>query len=289
MISIMQSCVNYMKESHRIISKSKGFSLAEMLAALIIAAMVLVAVLGIYSRAENSVDAVTRKLDSTRLPQEILQRIAEDLDRIIASDSDTTITIENKFDKGFPTARLTIRKNISDDKNQQQMFEEIIWQSSYDYDSGAKGLALYRSHSGITSEDKLLDEKRKDWEKIYSFVPICTGVTFFKIQVPRGKIFQDSWASPSLPPGITITIAFAEPFETANGTLDVPEEGKIVRTIAIDRTRKIGFETENIEQQQSKSSEEQESKTPEKQQNKTDTNQKGKKENSNEKQKSKIL
>jgi hypothetical protein len=265
-----------MKKSHKTIGKSEGFSLAEMLAALIIAARVLVAILGIYSRAENSVAAVTRKLDSTRLPQEILQRFAEDLDRIIASDSDTTITIENKFNKGFPTARLVIRKNISDDKNQQQMFEEIIWQSSSDYDTAAKGLALYRSQSGIALEDKLLDEKRKDWEKIYSFVPICTGVTFFKIQVPNGNTFQNAWASPSLPSGITVTISFAEPFETANGTLDVPEAEKIIRTIAIDRTRKIRFETATIEQQQSQAPEEQQSKSSQEQQSKADAKQKKK-------------
>jgi prepilin-type N-terminal cleavage/methylation domain-containing protein len=284
-----------MKNSYNKIYNPKGFSLAEMLAALIIAAMVLAAVLGIYSRAENSANAVTRKLDSDSLPNEIIQQIAEDLDRIIAPNSDTKITVENKFEKGFPTARLTIQKNIYDDKNQEQLFEEIIWQSSYDYDNG-DGLALYRSHNGVALEDKLLDGKRKDWEKIYSFVPVCTGITFFKIQVPRGEYFQDAWASPPVPTGIMITISFAKPFETAQGTLDVPEAEKIIRTIAINRARKIGFEIQNPDEQNIKEQEQegllekqQQDRTNEEEQSKTDKPRKDRVEKRNEKQKSNIL
>jgi len=219
-----------------------GFSLAELLAAITIAAMVLAAVLGVYSRAQNSAAAIVRRLDRSRLPSEVLQHIAEDLDRITMSGPDTRITIENKFEKGFPTAQLTMRKTIYDSRNQEQRFEEIIWRSSYDYDSDADGLIIYRSHTGLALEDKLLDEKRESWEKTYSFVPICTGVTLFKIQVPRGENFQDRWTSPSLPPGVTVTISFAEPFKSVRGTFDVPDEDKIVRTIAIERTRKIRFD-----------------------------------------------
>ncbi|MBA7611047.1 hypothetical protein ES703_18263 [subsurface metagenome] len=219
-----------------------GFSLAEVLAALTIGAMVLAAVLGIYSRAEHSAAAITRKLDSSRRPFEILQLIAEDLDAIVAASTDTKITIENKFENGFPTARLTILKTFHDRRNTEQTFEEIVWQTSYDFESDADGLVLYRSYGGIALEDKLLDKMREDWEKSYSFVPICSGVTCFKIQVPQGEKLKDEWASATLPRGITATISFAEPFKTVRGTLDVPDEEKITRTIAIDRTRKIKFE-----------------------------------------------
>jgi len=216
-----------------------GFSLAEVLAALTIAAMVLVAVLGIYSRAETSAAAITRKLDESRLPSEVLQRIAEDLDRMVTPGSDTRITVENKIVKGYPTARLTILNTIYDSKDKKQAFEEIIWQSSFDND--ANGLVLYRSHTGIALEDKLLDEQRKSWEKAFSFVPICTGVTFFRVQVPVNEDFLYKWTSDSLPRGIVVTISFAEPFKTLTGTWDVPDVGKIMRTVAIDRTRKIRF------------------------------------------------
>jgi hypothetical protein len=208
------------------------------LVALTIGAMVLVAVLSIYSRAETSAAAITRKLDSSRLPSEVLQRIAEDLDRTAAPGADTKVTIENKFENGFSTARLTVLKTIYNSKNEKQTFEKIVWQTNYDND--ANSLILYRSHSGIALEDKLLDEQKEDWEKEL-FVPICTGVTFFKIQVPTGENFQDNWTSDSLPPGIVVTISFAEPFKTLAGILDVPEDEKVIRNIAIDRTRAIKF------------------------------------------------
>ncbi|MHC4890043.1 MAG: PulJ/GspJ family protein [Planctomycetota bacterium] len=227
-----------MKKSFNTSREPRGFSLAEVLAALTIGAMVLIAVLGIYSRAGSSAAAITRKLDNLRLPSEVLQRIAEDLDRIIASGSDTKITIENKLNNLYPTARLTIRKNYFDKERKPQVFEEIIWQTSYDYDTDS--LILYRSHSGLGLEDKLLDEQRQDLEKGYPFVPICTGVTYFKIQVLRGENLVDRWSG-SPPQGVVVTISFAEPFKTVAGDLDVLEEEKITRTIAIDRTRKIRF------------------------------------------------
>jgi prepilin-type N-terminal cleavage/methylation domain-containing protein len=217
---------------------SSGFSLAEVLVALTIGAMVLIAVLSIYSRAETSVAAITRKLDSSRLPSEVLQYIVEDLDRIGAPGADTKLTIENKFENGFSTARLTILKTIYNKKNEKQTFEKIIWQTNYDSD--ANGLVLYRSHSGVALEDKLLDEQKEYWEREL-FVPVCTGVTFFKIQVPRGEQFQDNWASDSLPPGVVVTISFAEPFKVLDGTLDVPDDEKITRHITVDRTREIKF------------------------------------------------
>jgi prepilin-type N-terminal cleavage/methylation domain-containing protein len=224
--------------SCKICSRYSGFSLAEVLVALTIGAMILVAVLSIYSRAETSAAAITRKLDSSRLPSEVLQRIAEDLDRIAAPGADTKITIENKFENGFSTARLTVLNTIYNNKSEKQTFEKIVWQASYDKD--ANGLILYRSHSGIALEDKLLDEQKEDWEREL-FVPICAGVTFFKIQVPTGENFQDDWTSDSLPLGIVVTISFAEPFKTLAGTLEVPENEKVIRSIAVDRTRAIKF------------------------------------------------
>jgi len=229
------------KRTFNIFKYSAGFSLAEVLAALTIGAMVLVAVVSIYSRAERSAAAITGRLDSSRLPCEVLQRIAEDLDRIIATGSDTKITVDNKIEaRGFSSARLTIRKTIHGNRDIERMFEEVVWQTSYDYDNDANSLALYRSHRGIGLEDKLLDESKENWEREL-FVPICTGVTFFKIQVPRGKDFLDGWTSDSLPRGIVVTISFAEPFKTLDNTWDVPDAEKITRTIAIDRTRKIRF------------------------------------------------
>jgi len=222
----------------------QGFSLAEVLAALTIGAMVTVAVLGIYHRAENSVAAVTRRLNSSRLPGEVLQRIAEDLDNIISSSSDGTITIENKFENVasrmlVPAAKLTITQTIQDSQDKELKFKEIIWQSSYDFQSATNSLTLYRSSGGLSMEDKVLEKNKDDFER-EAFVPICSGITFFKIVVLAGENPIEKWNGPP-PKGIMVTISFAEPYKRADGTFDVPDEEKITRTIAIDRTRKIRF------------------------------------------------
>ena len=104
----------------------------------------------------------------------------------------------------------------------------------------ADGLVLYRSHSGMTLEDKMLNSSKEDWEREL-FVPICSGVTIFKINAIQGEELLDKW-NEALPTGIKITLSFAEPVEKADGSLDVPDEEKTIRTIAIDRTRKITFE-----------------------------------------------
>ncbi len=229
---------------------SQGFSLAEVLAALTIGAMVTVAVLGIYHRAENSAATVTRRLDRSRLPGEVLQRIAEDLDNVISSSSDATITVENKFENVastmlVPAAKLTITRTIRDSRDKEQIFKEIIWQSSYDFESATNSLILYRSSSGLNMEDKVLEMNKDDLEREL-FVPICSGITFFKISVLAGKDPIEKWNG-SPPPGIMVTISFAEPYKRADGTFDVLDEEKITRTIAIDRTRKIRFDTSTSE------------------------------------------
>ena len=217
-----------------------GFSLAEMLAAMTIGAMVLVAVLTVYSRAERTADAVTRRLDVSRTHREILQRIAEDIDRIISSGSDAEITVLNKHDHLYPAAKLAISRTYKDRANKEQTFEEVIWQTSYDFESFGEGLVLYRSHSGIAAYDKVLDKDKEDRDKEL-FVPLCGGVTFFRINAIKGENLADKWSGP-LPSGIEVTISFAEPYKRVDGTLDVPDEEKITRTIAVDKTRKIKFD-----------------------------------------------
>jgi prepilin-type N-terminal cleavage/methylation domain-containing protein len=239
-----------MKKTSGIYRMPRGFSLAEVLAALTIGAMVMVAVLGIYHRAEKSVAAVTRRLDGSRLPGEVLQRIAEDLDNVISSSSDARITIDNKFENVasgtlLPAARLTITRTIEDSKDKEQIFKEIIWQSSYDFEGASNSLTLYRSAGGLNKEDKVLEKNKEDFER-EAFVPICSGITFFKIEAMAGKDPIEKWNG-TPPRGIVVTISFAEPYKRADGTFDVPDEEKITRTIAIDRTRKIRFDASATE------------------------------------------
>jgi hypothetical protein len=100
----------------------------------------------------------------------------------------------------------------------------------------------------------LLDKQKEDWEKEL-FVPICADITFFKVQVVKGEDLLDSWTADSLPRGILVTISFAKPFKTVAGTLDVQDSEKITRMIAIDRTRKIDFKIEKVEEKDRQSKE----------------------------------
>jgi len=240
-----------LKKTSGIYMTPGGYSLAEVLAALTIGSLVMVAVLGIYHRAEKSVVAVTHRLDGSRLPGEVLQRIAEDLDNIISSSSDAKITIDNKFERVasamlMPAARLVITRTVEDSKDKEQIFKEIIWQSSYDFEGASNSLTLYRSASGLNMEDKVLEKYKDDVER-EAFVPICSGITFFKIGALSGKEPIERWNG-SPPRGIVVTISFAEPYKKADGTFDVPDEEKITRTIAIDRTRKIRFDISAAEE-----------------------------------------
>lgn len=241
--------LNIMKRTSNTSKGPWGFTLAEVLAALVVASMILVTVLGIYNRAESCASTINRRLDNYRLPAEVLQRIAEDLDRIITTDASMRIAIKNKFDSGFPTAQLVIRKVVRDARNQQKVFEEITWQTSYDYD--ADSLVLYRRRTSDVGllEDKLLDESRESWEQDL-FIPVCTGITFFRILAVKDGEPLERWAG-AIPAGLEITISFAEPFETLENTLDVPEEQKYVRTIAVDRSRKLGFKIASKEKETS--------------------------------------
>jgi prepilin-type N-terminal cleavage/methylation domain-containing protein len=225
----------------RLVSE-KGFSLTEILASLIIGSMVLVAVLTVYSRIRGGVDTVQRHLGKRRLPREILQLIAEDLDRMAVSGEDTRVLIENKIINGYPAARLEIRKFINEaESEKKQEFETVVWLSIYDYESDANGLVLYRKHSGMAVEDKLLDEQRADWEQAYPYVPICGGVTYFSVKIPKGDKFASNWEGEALPPAVVVELSFAEPYESLEGTLEVPELQKFERTIALVRTRKLQF------------------------------------------------
>lgn len=216
-------------------------SLGEMIVALVIGAMVLTAILTVYTRANRAAEAVLGRVESPALATEVLQRLAEDLDRVLSGQQGITIQIKNGLDNGFARAQLVIRRTMRDSKNEEKVFEEITWLAGYDYEGSSAGLVIYRGHEGIDVEDKLLDPKRESWESSYPLVPLCRGVTFFRLEVPKGDEFVDQWADAALPPGVKVTISFAQPHETVRGTWDVYEEEMVSRTIAIDKTRKIKF------------------------------------------------
>ncbi|RPJ38612.1 MAG: hypothetical protein EHM35_04145 [Planctomycetaceae bacterium] len=215
-------------------------SLGEMIVALVIGAMVLTAILTVYGRVNQAAEAILGRVEGPALATEVLQRLAEDLDRVQSGQQDVTIQIKNGLDHNFARAQLVIRRTMRNSKNEEKVFEEITWRAGYDYE-GSSGLVIYRGHEGIDREDKLLDAKRETWEDSYPLVPLCRGVTYFRLEVPKGDELVDQWTEGALPPGVKATISFAQPHETVQGTWEVYEEEKTSRTIAVDKTRKIKF------------------------------------------------
>jgi hypothetical protein len=222
-----------------------GYSLGEMLAAMVIAAAILTTILGIYGRVQQAGSAAIEKVESPALCDEVLQLIAKDLDRAIGADG-VTIEVKNGSDNGFSRAQLTLRQVLHDAQGNDQTLYQIVWQAGYDYDSGSDGLIIYRSYEGVIPEDKLFEEKRELWEKNYPFVPVCRGITFFRIEVPTEDRYVDQWSGPALPAGLRVTLSSAEPYQAAKGAWTVPDEQKRVRTIAIDRTRVIRLDTSGM-------------------------------------------
>ena len=168
-----------MKNKLNISISRRGFSLAEILAAMIIGSMVLIAVLTIYSRAEQTANALTEKLTDSRLPSEVLQLIAEDIDKVISTNGETEVLVANRYINSYMGGAFSINTKYKDSSDKDKIYEEIIWQSSPNYDGDANDMVLYRSYSGIAPEDKLLDKDKEDSEKD-AYVPICRGLTFFE-------------------------------------------------------------------------------------------------------------
>ena len=87
-------------------SRKGVFSLADVIAAFTIAAILIIALLMLYSNMEKRAVAINTKLAEYTLPNEILQRIAEDIDRVATPGADVTLTVANKYDSGFRAAKL---------------------------------------------------------------------------------------------------------------------------------------------------------------------------------------
>jgi type II secretory pathway component PulJ len=227
--------------------KIKAFSLIELLAAIVISSMVLIAVLGTYTRVQRSSAAIINRLDSTKQPRDVLQLIAKDLDEVITGTGDAQISFQNKIDlNGNNQARLEITKSITDKTSSPVPFEKIVWQTAYDYDSDTPGMVLYRSHDGLTLEDKLLDQDKLPFDRSL-FVPVCPAVTLFRVQTRNAENLTDNWMAPTLPPNIVVTISFDKPVEIAPNQWEIPDNKKTVKTIVIDRMKKIPFVIEHKE------------------------------------------
>ena len=70
---------------------SDAFTLIEAMTVLVIVAMISVAAINVHARIKKTTESIESRLDSNMLTTEVLQRIAEDLDRLAAPGLDTII------------------------------------------------------------------------------------------------------------------------------------------------------------------------------------------------------
>ncbi|NLH17674.1 MAG: hypothetical protein GX455_13945, partial [Phycisphaerae bacterium] len=196
-----------------------GFSLIETLTVLSITAMVVVATMSVYSNVRRNVASIDGNLDQGELPREILQRIAEDLDRLARPGFDTSVVVRNKLKNGYNISQLIIENRFYGDKptTRPQIAERITWQS--DYDPFTNTLILYRAHSGIRLEDGLIDRDQldKEGQGIEQFVPLATGITHFELLIPSGDTLIREWGQTELPKAIRVLLSFGAPEQTDTG------------------------------------------------------------------------
>ena len=225
---------------HRCANRCEGFTLAEAMATLAIAAMIMVAAISIYTGIRRAEAVINKRLESGFLAMEILQRIAEDIDRLALPGSDVTMSIKNKIEPGgYKSAQMIIESKIYDKDNKPQVFEKIVWQSHPDLD--ANGLIIYRAHGGYTLEDKMLEEPKEKYEREW-FIPICSGATLFSIDTINDSNTNQTWEGQNLPPAVKISISFTEPQQDLLGNPIIPEEAIKTRTVVIDRFRQLAYQ-----------------------------------------------
>jgi prepilin-type N-terminal cleavage/methylation domain-containing protein len=228
----------------------RGFSLIEVLTVLMLSAMILTAAILIFGRVRSSAAAITARLDRQGLPDEILQKIAEDIDRLAAPGFDASITIRNKADSGYNSAQLIIENRYygSGQPPVAQIYERVVWQSSYDPYLGQ--MVLYRSHSGLNAEEKLDTASQSNEEtpekKKELFVPVCSGLTYFGVFALTGNETEEqepasSWQKQAMPNGILLGLSLAPMMQQEDGSFLLPEGGIIYRDVAVDRTRPIAY------------------------------------------------
>lgn len=208
---------------------------------LVIASILMIAAVEVYSHVRRTADTLHARLGKDLLCTEVLQRIAEDLDRIALPGFDTTVTVLNKNKNGYNVSQLTILSQYYGNSTRAEIYEKVIWQT--DYDPMTDALILYRAHQGLRLEDPLLDLDAygAPREDVQRFVPVADGITYFEILVPSGDSLVNAWTQSRLPNAVVVSMSTALPVQNDLGEWVIPETDIYTRTIAIDRTRNVQF------------------------------------------------
>ncbi|MHC5145747.1 MAG: PulJ/GspJ family protein [Planctomycetota bacterium] len=214
----------------------RAFTLVETIVVLMLGSLILMAVLGVYGRVRANGSAILGRLQQHRLQSEILQKIAEDIDRLAAPGFEATIRFQNKLNNGYYSAQLILESSYYGNDNKKDIYEKIEWRTAYD--PAHDTLTLYRMHEGLNVEDKVLGVDPEQ----PPYIPVAQGVTFFELKARQGETVLGAWSSDALPKAVQVGLSFAWPQELSDGSVGVAEEDIFFRTVAVDRTRLIPYQ-----------------------------------------------
>lgn len=235
----------------------KGYTLVEIVVVLAILASIIITIMTVYSQVSKAASKVDAEIGTDNRGIEILQLIAEDIDRLSVSGDETQIQINSKTTNGTQRSRMIITTYTYDQKYKKQEYEQVTWMSYLDEFDGL--LYLYRSHGGIALEESMFDkvdtfrfteEEKKTQEELQKkgaerFIPICSGMTLFEFSVPNGESESSltyNWTSETMPKAVRVDISFEEPVEDVFGDYIIHEDSIYTRTIATNRLREIKFQ-----------------------------------------------
>ena len=232
----------------------KAFSLLELLAALMIASMIIIATVAVYHRGRSAIHAINKKLNENSFTQEVLQRISDDIDEFAADDSDVKMTLESKTEQGMNVYRLSFVSNIYDDDGKVGEYKKVVWQSKTDPQTSR--ISLYRARGGFALEDSVLDTQRKKFSDGLLFVPVAQELTVFSIIAINADKEFEKWGSDMLPGGIILKISESEAEETDDGKYEVPENLIASRTVSLNKNKMMIFKFVSVSQESQESQEE---------------------------------
>ena len=226
----------------------KAFSLIELLTALFIVSIMVISLTTIYDSSIKAIGAIDEKLEDGFDSTNILHLIVDDVARVSSLDTDTTFALKSKTIDGVMVYRLEIIGKIYDNDGKEMEYKKVVWQSDYDYLSDTT--TLYRCEAGMGVQDPLLGTQQRENEGSEIFVPVCSGLTHFSIQVPSGNTisgeeeeeYADSWEQDGMPGGIIVEMSFTPPVEYITGEVEVPLEDRVSRRISVNRSRQYRFE-----------------------------------------------
>ena len=160
-----------------------AFSILELLATMVIMAMLTVAVLEVLHRIESKSQLLHQQMLYHGSINHSLNQLVDDV--IAASTNNIQLTVDSSSYGWHDTARLTIRSGTTSGKSKST--DRIDWVSVPRYlDNQQTDLVLYRRHQGISGGKDAI------------YIPICDNLYSFQVELLDQKGLPTDSVAPKL-------------------------------------------------------------------------------------------